>query len=103
MCHCDNKDFCSCKKTINILTKSEQIIFELIDKIEDPEIKFEWFVIINLVFVVIDLVFVIIDLVFIVIDLWFVMIDLGFLCVTLFFFFFFNKFFVVLLFKILGL
>jgi hypothetical protein len=42
LCHCDNKDFCSCKKTINVLTKSEQIIFELIDKIEDPQIKFEY-------------------------------------------------------------
>jgi hypothetical protein len=42
LCHCNNKDFCSCKKTINVLTKSEQIIFELIDKIEDPQIKFEY-------------------------------------------------------------
>ena len=42
LCHCDNKEFCSCKKTINVLTKSEQIIFELIDKIEDPQIKFEY-------------------------------------------------------------
>ena len=39
LCHCDNKDFCSCKKTINVLTKSEQIIFELIDKIEDPQLN----------------------------------------------------------------
>ena len=42
LCHCDNKDFYSCKKTINVLTKSEQIIFELIDKIEDPQVKFEY-------------------------------------------------------------
>jgi hypothetical protein len=42
LCHCDNKEFCSCKKTINVLTKSEQIIFELIDKIEYPQIKFEY-------------------------------------------------------------
>jgi hypothetical protein len=42
LCHCNNKDFCSCKKTINVLNKSEQIIFELIDKIEDPQIKFEY-------------------------------------------------------------
>jgi hypothetical protein len=42
LCHCNNKDFCSCKKTINVLSKSEQIIFELIDKIEDPQIKFEY-------------------------------------------------------------
>jgi hypothetical protein len=42
LCHCNNKDFCSCKKTINVLSKSEQIIFELIDKIEDPQVKFEY-------------------------------------------------------------
>ena len=42
LCHCENKYFCSCKKTLNVLTKSEQIIFELIDKIEDLEIKFEY-------------------------------------------------------------
>ena len=42
LCHCNNKDFCSCNKTINVLNKSEQIIFELIDKIEDPQIKFEY-------------------------------------------------------------
>jgi hypothetical protein len=42
LCHCNNKDFCSCKKTINVLSKSEQIIFELIDKIEDPQIKIEY-------------------------------------------------------------
>jgi hypothetical protein len=42
LCQCDNKDFSSCKKTINVLTKSEQIIFELINKIEDLEIKFEY-------------------------------------------------------------
>ena len=42
LCHCENKEFCSCKKTINVLPKSKHIIFELIDKIEDPQIKFEY-------------------------------------------------------------
>ena len=32
LCQCDNKGLCTCKKTINVLSKSEKLIFELIDK-----------------------------------------------------------------------
>jgi len=41
-CFCKNKNMCSCIKEINTLTREERIILELINQIEDPEIKIKY-------------------------------------------------------------
>lgn len=44
LCQCENENVCTCKRTIKHLIKEERIIFELIDKIDEPEIKFQFLV-----------------------------------------------------------
>jgi hypothetical protein len=41
-CFIKNKNMCTCRKEINTLTREERIILELIDQIEDPEIKIKY-------------------------------------------------------------
>jgi hypothetical protein len=41
-CFCKDKNMCTCRKEINTLTREERIILELIDQIEDPEIKIKY-------------------------------------------------------------
>lgn len=43
ICYCLDKDNCICYKTINVLSKHENIILVLIDKISDPEKKKDYY------------------------------------------------------------